>query len=170
MASVEVGDVFESASGKVFINIFGNHVIPLNFVVQAVYEVEALDVVRRELLRQQRIRDLPILLVDPAATGDSRPRSNGIAHERACRASYGETSTPAKHIGECYLIELGPGHSFEDLLAMMVALSDLSPGVRRIEVNDLAAFRAARSARSQRFRNLVLHFDPIWSPDGTRLL
>lgn len=170
VTSVLVGDVIESSSGRVFINVFGNHAIPMGLVAPAIHEVEALDVVRRELLRRKRLRDLPILVVDPSHMPYGAPRSVGISHQRECHASYGETGTPTKHIGECYLIELRSMHSLEDLLAMMVALPDLSRGVGRIDVEDPAVFRAARSAEIRRFRNLTLHFDPVWSPDGKQLL
>jgi len=170
MASVLVGTVIESASGRVFMNLFGNHTIPLDRVVPAVYEVEALDVIRRELLRHEGIRDLPILVIDPSGMPYGSPRSRGISHGRACQGLYGETGKPTKHIGECYQIVLGSADALDDLLAMMVALPELTRGIRRIEVEDSALFRAARSAKIRPFRNLTLHFDPVWSPDGTRLL
>jgi len=170
VASVLVGDVIESSSERVFINVFGNHGISMTVVVPAIHEAEALDVVRRELLRHKKIRDLPILVVDPSHAPYGGPRSVGISHEQECAASYGETTTPTKYIGECYLIKLRPMHSLEDLLAMMVALPDLSRGVGRIDVEDPAAFRAARSKEIRRYRNLTLHFDPVWSPDGKRLV
>ncbi|MGH9194971.1 MAG: TolB family protein [Acidimicrobiia bacterium] len=173
VASSLAGDVIESASGRVFINVFGTYGIPLAKTIPAVHEVEALDVVRLQLLKEGRIRDLPILVVDPPSTsygGFRPPYPTGISHERECEASYGETSTPTKHIGECYRIEMLPTHSLEDLLAMMVALPDLSRGVGRIDVENAEAFRGARSAEIRRFRNLTLHFDPVWSPDGKRLL
>lgn len=171
VASVLMGDVFESASGKILINLFGNHGILLDLVIPAMHEAEALDVVRLKMLREQRIHDLPILIRNDPKDFWSGPqrRSVQIPDESECKASYGESTTPPKYIGVCYLIEPGAA-THEDLVTMMVALSELSPGVRRLDVKDPAAFRAARSAEIQRFRNLTLHFDPIWSPDGTRLL
>jgi len=169
VGSVLVGDVIESSSGRVFINVFGNHGIPLGEVVPALHEAEALDVIRLSLLGKKRIRDFPILVVIPSSIF-GEPHPIRISLKRECEASYGETTTPPKHVGSCYLIELKPEHSLEDLLAMMVALPDLSRGVGRIDVEDPAAFRAARAAEIRRFKNLTLHFDPIWSPDGKRIL
>ncbi len=169
LASVLVGEVIESASGKVLMNLFGNHGIPLELLFPAVHEVEALDVVRLALLRQGKIRDFPILIVRDFSTMGAWPRSNEISFGDGCVASYGETVTPSKHLGRCYLIILDGAVSHEDFVATTVALSGLSPG-GRITVKDLAAFRGARSAAIRRFGNLVLHFDPIWSPDGTRFL
>ena len=168
LATVLVGTVIESASGKVLINLFGNHEIPRELLFPAVHEVEALDVVRLELVRQQKLRDLPILISrDFSLMGP--PHSNHLAFGDACAASYGQTTTPSKYLGACYAISLVGGVTHEDFVATTVALPNLSPG-GRIDVKDLAAFRAARSAEIQRFGNLVLHFDPMWSPDGTRLL
>lgn len=169
VASVLVGDVIESSSERVFINVFGNHGVEMGVVVPAIHQAEALDVVRWELVRKGKIRDLPILVVVPSALFGG-PHPVAISHQRECAASYGETTTPTKIIGECYLIELSPSYSLEDLLAMMVALPDVSRGVAQINVGDRAAFRAARSTEIRRFRNLTLHFDPVWSPDGKRLL
>jgi hypothetical protein len=142
---------------------------------QSVHETEAIDVVRRDLLQSQKIRDLHIL----ASWFDNGPSTSTISQERECRADYGEATGPGgqevENIGECYMIVMGNDllmvkHRFETLLAMTVALSELSPKVQRIEVKDLGAFRSARSQQIQQYRNLTLHFDPIWSPDGKHLL
>lgn len=168
VGSVLVGEVIESSSGRVFINVFGNHEVPLADVIPAMHEAEALDVIRLKLLKEKRINDFPILVVVPSAIFGGPHYPIRITHERRCAATHGEVTT--KHIGECYLIELKPEHSLEDLLAMMMALPDLSRGVGSIDIRDPAVFRAARSAEIRRFRSITLHFDPIWSPDGKRLL
>jgi hypothetical protein len=159
------GYVTQSTSKRVVMNVFGLNARPWDWQFRPVHEVEALDVVRQALLRQQRIHDLPILIRDPW----SGPDPSRISLQRNCQVSYGEGWGPDIHLGDCYLIELAP-NSFENLLAMTVTLPELTAGVPAVEVKDFAALRVRRSAEIQGFKSLVLHFDPIWSPNGTRLL
>lgn len=170
MASVTVGAVIESASGHVLVNLYGNHYIPPEYLFPAVHEVEALDVVRAVLLREKRIRNLPILIEGGwKPYGETNVRGLGIIEEDSCIASFGETTTPPRYIGPCYAID-PKGGPFVDLLAMTVALPRLRQGVTNVQVGDPAAFRAGQAQATRPFRTLSLHFDPIWSPDGSRLL
>lgn len=169
IASNVVGDLFASASGKVLINLFGNYSIPMNLVFPAVHTAEALDVVRSTLLREGRIRDLPFLIQDGWGYSQEPRRSIQTPDEDECEVSYGATTKPPKPLGPCYLIE-PLGATYENLLAMTVALPELSPATRRVDITNLPAFRTTRAPKIERFRRLILHFDPLWSPDGTRVL
>lgn len=167
-ASNLMGDVFKSASGKVLINLFGNYGVSADLIFPALHAAEALDVVRGALVRERRIRNLPVLAQDdPGSYWAPKRPPRSIRIEATCAVTYGQDDPVP--LGACYHIE-PQGASYEDMLAMMVALPELSAGTSRIEVTDPKAFRAARSAKLEPFRNLSLHFDPIWSPDGTQVL
>lgn len=170
IASVLVATVIESASGHVLFNLYGNHYIPPEYLFPAVHEAEALDVVRAVLVRERRIRNLPILIEGGwKPYGETSFRGLGLVEEDSCAASFGETGTPLRYIGPCY--EIDPkGGSFADLLAMTLALPRLTQGITNVNVGDPAAFRTGQAQAMRRFRTLSLHFDPIWSPDGSRLL
>ena len=165
LTSHTLGYATQSTSQKVVMNLLGTNARPWDWQFRPVHEVEALDVVRQALLRQQRIHDLRILIRGPWQGPDPRR----ISLQRDCQVYYGEGSGPDIHLGDCYLIELAPD-SFENLLAMTVVLPELSAGIPAVEVKDFAALRTRQSAEIQRFRSLILHFDPIWSPNGTHLL
>lgn len=170
MASVLVGAVIESASGHVLFNLYGNHYIPPEYLFPAVHEAEALDVIRAVLVREGRIRNLPILIEGGwKPYGETSFRGLDLVEEDSCVVSFGETSTPHRYIGPCYAID-PKGGSFADLLAMTLALPRLTHGITSVKVGDPAAFRAGQAQSMRRFRTIGLHFDPIWSPDGSRLL
>ena len=67
VASVLVGDVIESSSERVFINVFGNHGIPMTVVAPAIHEAEALDVIRREKLFRDKQLEIAASVVQWSA-------------------------------------------------------------------------------------------------------
>ena len=118
------------------------------------------------------MRDLPILIWGP-------PRDQGgyrIALEDDCEASYTPNSMPQDvpytyPLGDCYEITVRhTSVAFADALAMTTALPELSAVFRALEIGDLTTFRSARAVRLKPYEGLVLHFDPVWSPDSARLL
>jgi hypothetical protein len=127
-----------------------------------VHVVEALDVIRQDLLRRHRIRDLPIKVT-------SGPGGIYLGSGGACGLSYGDAAPYGPQMEACYGIT-GADHAFEDLLVMMVALPELSLKTPHLDTQDPNASLPTRSAEIQRYRKTVLHFDPIWSPNGARLV
>lgn len=171
--------VTQSASGGVTANFYTWYAFPMYFMFATIHEAEALDVVRRDLAAQRRIRDLPILIWGPPRDR----RGNRIAIEPDCEASYTPNSAVpegrpyAYPLGTCYevtvreiIVRGPPAAAYRDKLAMVTALSELSAAIRAVEIADLPAFLEARRTRLEAHRGLVLHFDPRWSPDGARLL
>src|SRR6266571_7543158 len=124
--------VAQSASGMVTMGFSRLNAVPWDLKFRPIHEVEAIDVVRRDLLRQQRIRDLPVLIGE---LGDQR--TGWISLEHACLMSYvASTGTSigsrSVRVGDCYRIEIAATQPFENKLAMTVALSELSPRLPRI--------------------------------------
>src|SRR5439155_816863 len=97
-----------------------------------------------------------------------------VALVPGCTAAEGQGG--GQLIGRCYVVlyrgalspERRDGH--ENLLALTVSLPGLSPARVGIDFNDLSAVKTARAAEIASFSGIVQHFDPIWSPDGARLL
>lgn len=163
-----IGYVTRSNSGQVIVNLFTERGLPWDQQFRPVHEVEALDLVRQTLVRRQRIRDLPVLIAGP---GSGEPR-NRLSIDPECSISHGETLRPetGHALGECYRIELAAHHSISDQLALMLTLPELSAAVRQIDVEDLRALRAKHAHSLAPYTGMTLHFDPVWSPDGSRLL
>jgi len=159
-----------SSSGMAFSQIHVLGTLPNDVRFWFQHEAEAIDFVRRALVRQGKIQDLPIAFAhvfEPA-------KPSRVALVPACTASEGQGS--GQLIGRCYVVfyrgalspERRDGH--ENLLALTVSLSGLSPARVGIDFNDLDAVRTARAAEIASFSGIVQHFDPIWSPNGTWLL
>lgn len=167
-ASLWIGYVAESASKAVIMNLFGMNGLSWDMRFRPVHEVEALDLVRRDLVRARRIRDLPVLVVGPWY-GERR---NRVSLEAKCETAFGDAEAEVNRepLGECYRVELAGHHGIGDQIALLTVLPRLTAGVGGLEVRDLQSLRAAQSSAITAYRNLELHFDPIWSPDGNQLL
>ncbi len=170
-ASILQAQLTQSTSKRVLFNVFSWQGFELDLLFRQLHEAEALDVIRSALLEQKKIGDLPVLVRGEGPRFE-KLRNNRSSIEDACGVyPDGEAETEnLKSIGPCYLIHLAKPESYQDLLAMTVALSSLSSTRRHIEVTDAGAFRTTWSTAMLSFKGLVEHFDPIWSPDARWLL
>lgn len=159
LTSLTVPYIIESRSGKVIMNLLGMNGLPWDVQFRSVHVVEALDVIRQDLLQRQRIRDLPIKVT-------AGPSWIYLGSGSVCELNYGDASPYGPQMESCYGI-VGAGHDFEDLVMMVVTLPDLSSKNPSL---DPTASQSTRSAEVQRYRKTVLHFDPIWSPNGARVI
>jgi hypothetical protein len=162
LSSLTVPYITVSVSGKVVMNLLGMNGLPWDEQFRSVHVVEAIDVVRQDLLQRHRIRDLPILVWSGSG-------SIYLGSGSACELNYGDAAPFGPYMENCYGI-VGAGRGFEDLLAMTVALPELSEKTPRLDMQDPTASQSSRSLEIQRHRKTVLHFDPIWSPNGARLI
>jgi len=159
-----------SSSGMTFFQVHVLYTLSdgLRFWFQ--HEAEAIDFVRRALVRQGKIQDLPVAV----AVVFEAAKPSRVALVPGCTAWEGQGG--GQLVGRCYVVlyrgALSPegrdGH--ENLLALTVSLPGLSPARVGIDFSDLNAVKTARAAEIASFSGIVQHFDPIWSPDGTRLL
>src|SRR2546422_2019564 len=159
-----------SSSGMTFFQVHVLYTLSdgLRFWFQ--HEAEAIDFVRRALVRQGKIQDLPVAVAQVFETG----KPSRVALVPGCTAWEGQGG--GQLVGRCYVVlyrgALSPegrdGH--ENLLALTVSLPGLSPARVGIDFSDLNAVKTARAAEIASFSGIVQDFDPVWSPDGTRLL
>jgi len=146
------------------------YTLPQDVVFWVQHEVEVADFVRRALVRQGKIGDLPVVVAHTYHA--SKP--SWVALIPNCTAQEGQGY--GHLIGRCYavvyrgLLSLGARDGHERLLALTLSLDRLSPAKDEIDFADLDAVRTARAAEIAAFNRIVHHFDPIWAPDGTRLL
>lgn len=169
-ASNEFAYLAHSSSGMVFFNIWilGYSSIGYDRLFWLEHEVEALDVVRRTLVRQGKIENLPVLF------SIYERKTSGISFYPDCTIAEGQTG---KLIGRCYDVgyadpDVSPGRrdGHANLLALTVSLAQLSPAGDAIDFDDLDAVRTTLAAETAPFKGIVHHFDPIWSPDGKSII
>jgi len=159
-----------SSSGMTFSQVHVLGTLPSVFRFWFQNEVEVIDFVRWALIRQGKIQDLPVAVAQVFETG----KPSRVALVPGCTAWEGQGG--GQLVGRCYVVlyrgALSPegrdGH--ENLLALTVSLPGLSPARVGIDFSDLNAVKTARAAEIASFSGIVQDFDPVWSPDGTRLL
>lgn len=160
-----------SSSGMLFFNVWSLGYSPLasDQVFWLQHEAEAIDFVRRGLVRQGKIQNLPVLVSFPRTQ-----KSSWISLDPDCTVSEGQSG---KLIGRCYVVgyvdpDVTPGRrdGHENLLALTASLAQLSPAKDGIDVDDLDAVRTTLAAETAPFKGIVHHFDPIWSPDGRDII
>lgn len=167
-ATVDVWDIFQSHS-KVFINCCSNHgSYPSDVTFRYLHEVDALNFVRRKLVKRGDLQNIPVVIDIPCSASSTSAYSY-IALEKNGSLTKGDAGTIP--IGACYQIQVGKNVSNRHgaLLALAVALQNLTKAKQKIDVTDIKNLKLAAQASSE-FRNIKQYYDPIWSPDGRLLL
>jgi len=165
LATVEVGQVIWSESDRVFLNFTCNHdYYARDRVFRYRHSVAALEVVRERLVRQKKIRPLPLVVRIPDPGFSGSPKQTRIALQRRGDLIQGDRIT--RSLGPCYEITVVGDDSYDTLLALTVALPRLTPAHPVLAVPDVSRLGADLSA----FRGIEIRHDPIPARDWQYVL
>jgi len=164
---------------KVHINFCSNHdYYPRSILIESRHTVCALDCVRDVLVSEGKLRDIPIHIILPRDLTGWSPgpgyrwsnyetavflEENGVLLENE--------ADEVKKLGPCYAIYIPHREeSYEKLLMLTCALQFLTKDQQKIEYQNTADIKEKVASEADRFKEMIIHFDPIWSPDSNSLI
>jgi len=173
LATVEGWEIVDSGAG-VYLNFSSNHgYYRRDAPFRHWYDAAALSHVRRELIRQGKLQNLPVVIRLPGFGSDDKAAPFALSLEKKSELYEGDAES--KPISACYVIEVehnvGRGEpSYDELLALTLKLQELSAAKPRQTLTDIEQVTTSTAEARARFRNLVQFHDPVWSPDGMYLV
>jgi len=141
------------------------------------HEIEALDYVKNVLVKEKKIKDIPILIILPRDFPGWGPGSEvwikppgvqgGIQISIESNGLLLQDEEDFSKIGPCYAIYIpGQKESYEKLLILTLALQFLTPETEKIEVSNISELKKSLEQDLAKFSNISRHFDPVSSPVG----
>jgi hypothetical protein len=174
-ATVEGWEII-GGPARVAINYSSNHgYYPRNRPYAFRYQCAALEAVRRDLVLQGKLENEPILIRIPDAHFTSNPRRTRLSLETiGLQRGDTEEILPARR----YVIEWNGAARpepttrafYDDLLLLTLGLQKLNAKNRSLTIFDWSNLRREYSRQAASYRNIVQHFDPVWSPDNRFLV
>ncbi|MFA5246211.1 MAG: hypothetical protein WC380_12990, partial [Pedobacter sp.] len=180
-ATVDMWQIIDCKS-RIFINFCSNHDdFPRNILFEYRHEIEALDYVRNTLIREKKIEDIPILIILPRDFPGWGPRIwiKPLGEERGTQISIENNGLLLReegeklfsNLGRCYTIYIpSQQESYDKLLILTMALQFLMTEKAKITVPDISELKKSLEQDLPGFSNILLHFDPVPSPDGKTVI
>jgi len=164
------GYVVKNESSNVWLNFSANYdyfsrALPFRYI----HQIEALDFVRLELVKKDRLQNIPVLITMPPPFTPAGEYTE-ISLEKECFTDSGDTVDPPISLGSCYRIYVVESPFYSNLILLTFALQKLTPQEPKIQIQNLQSLGIEFSEELVLFQDVVMHFDPIWSPDSQKII
>ncbi|MBI5555960.1 MAG: hypothetical protein HY920_08940, partial [Elusimicrobia bacterium] len=156
-ATNEMATIFRTKSSKMFFGSFSNYdFYNRDILFEFQHEVEFLDMVRDDLVKQHKIMDIPIVISIPSGLRNN-PVHNSVSLEETYDLG-ADASGYCVPLNTCYLINLVSVTSFENIVTALLLLEKIGSHKLSIEIKSLEYEKKAFAEEISAYSKIRVEF------------